>query len=158
MTCKGSVVQVHLSSPHRNKFRLFRFFYCIKNQSPASLFLLFRKKARSRRLFACKRAHFAFGSPTTFLRDFLHLTHIFVFLLSEQSSLCSVFLCQEKHPPAFLLLLVRKKAHLRRLFPCKRAHNAFGSLSPFCEERTCGTWCICFVPFLFSLFFPLEFH
>ena len=29
---------------------------------------------------------------------------------SEQSTLCSVFLCQEKHPLASLLLLFRKKA------------------------------------------------
>ena len=32
-----------------------------------------------------------------------------------------------------LPLLFRKKAHSRRLFACKRAHNAFGSLPPFCE-------------------------
>ena len=30
-------------------------FYCIKNQSPAALFLLFRKKARSAQLLTCKR-------------------------------------------------------------------------------------------------------
>ena len=42
--------------PRRNKFRLFRFF-CAKNQSLASLFLLFRKKARSAYLFVCKRTH-----------------------------------------------------------------------------------------------------
>ena len=34
----------------------------------------------------------------------------------EQSTLCSVFLCQEKHPLASLLLLFRKKeTYLRRL-------------------------------------------
>ena len=27
----------------------------------------------------------------------------------------------------------RKKARLRRLFGCKRPHNAFGSLPPFCD-------------------------
>ena len=32
-----------------------------------------------------------------------------------------------------LPLLFRKKARVRRLFACKRAHNAFGSLPPFCE-------------------------
>ena len=32
-----------------------------------------------------------------------------------------------------LLLLYRKRSHLRRLFSCKRLHNAFGSLPTFCE-------------------------
>ena len=32
-------------------------FFMQKNQSPASLFLLFRKKARSTHLFVCKRTH-----------------------------------------------------------------------------------------------------
>ena len=39
--------------PRRNEFRLFRFFYAIKNQSPAPLFLLFAKKCRSARMLAC---------------------------------------------------------------------------------------------------------
>ena len=38
-------------------FAPFRFFYFIKNQSYAPSFLLIRKKARSARLFACKRTH-----------------------------------------------------------------------------------------------------
>ena len=46
----------HSVLPRRNKLRLFRFFYA-KNQSLASLFLLFRKKARSPHLFVCKRTH-----------------------------------------------------------------------------------------------------
>ena len=50
----------------RNKLRLFRFFFVQKNQSPASLFLLFRKRSHSSRLFACKRAHNAFVSLPTF--------------------------------------------------------------------------------------------
>ena len=41
-------------------------FFCAKNQSPASLFLLFRKRSRSSRLFTCKRVHNAFVSLPTF--------------------------------------------------------------------------------------------
>ena len=59
-------VRLPLPAPRRSKFRLFRFFICIKNQSPAALLLLFRKRSRSRRLFACKRTHNAFGSLPTF--------------------------------------------------------------------------------------------
>ncbi len=50
------VVRVQQGEPRRNKLRLFRFFYA-KNQSLASLFLLFRKKARSAHLLVCKRTH-----------------------------------------------------------------------------------------------------
>ena len=52
-------------APRRNKFRSFRFFYFIKNQSPASLFLLIRKGSRSRRLLICERIRNAFGSLPT---------------------------------------------------------------------------------------------
>ena len=41
-------------------------FYIIKNQSPAPLFLLFRKKSRSARLFGCKRPHDGSLSLPTF--------------------------------------------------------------------------------------------
>ena len=47
-------------------FAPFRFFISIKNQSHTPSFLLFRKRSRLRRLFACKRAHKAFGSLPTF--------------------------------------------------------------------------------------------
>ncbi len=50
---------------------------------------------------------------------------------SEQSSLCSVFLCR-KNLPTSLLFLFRKRLRSHRLFACKRTHNAFGSL-PTCE-------------------------
>ena len=43
------------------------------------------------------------------------------------------FFFAEKHPLASLLLLFRKRSHSRRLFGCKRPHNAFGSLPTFCE-------------------------
>ena len=39
----------------------------------------------------------------------------------------------EKHPPASLLLLFRKKARLARLFTCKRTHYGSLSLPPFCD-------------------------
>ena len=52
---------------------------------------------------------------------------------SEQSSLCSVFLCQEKHPPASLLLLSRKRSRLLWRCPCKRGHDASAALPTFCE-------------------------
>ena len=47
-------------------------FYFIKNQSPAPLSLLFRKNARSVRLFACKRAHLRLAVANTFFRGVLH--------------------------------------------------------------------------------------
>ena len=56
---------------------------------------------------------------------------------SEQSSLCSVFLSQEKHPPASLLLLYPKRPRLLRLCPCKRGHNASAALSTFWEPCGC---------------------
>ena len=43
------------------------------------------------------------------------------------------FFYAEKHTLASLLLLFRKMSRSRRLFACKRAHNAFGSLTTFCE-------------------------
>ena len=50
---------------------------------------------------------------------------------SEQSTLCSVFLCQEKHPPAPLLLLIPKKSKdfLGALTWAERSRIIFGQLS-----------------------------
>ena len=57
---------------------------------------------------------------------------------SEQSSLCSglFFACGIKisHPPAYLLLLIRKKARLVHLLGCKRPRNGSLSLPPFFDE------------------------
>ena len=57
---------------------------------------------------------------------------------SEQSSLCSglFFACGIKisHPPAYLLLLIRKKARLVHLLGCKRPRDGSLSLPPFCDE------------------------
>ena len=50
-------------------------FFVQKNRSLASLFLLFRKRSRSSRLFACKRAHNAFVSLPTFYES-VPLAHI----------------------------------------------------------------------------------
>ena len=80
-------------------------FFHKKNQSPALLLLLFRKRSRSRRLFACKRAHNAFGSLPTF---------------------CG---CAPDGVGFFPLLLFRKMSRSRRLFACKRAHNALHQFS-----------------------------
>ena len=52
--------------PISERVTLVPIFYFIKNQSPAPLFLLFRKKSRSARLFACKRAHNGSQSLPTF--------------------------------------------------------------------------------------------
>ena len=46
---------------------------------------------------------------------------------------CSDFLCKNQSSLMPLLLLFRKRSHSRRLFGCKRPHNAFGSLPTFCE-------------------------
>ena len=47
-----------------------------KNQSHAPSFLLFRKKARSARLFGCKRPHNAFGSLPTFCEQRLRRKYL----------------------------------------------------------------------------------
>ena len=54
---------------------------------------------------------------------------------------CSDFLCKNWSSLMPLLLLFRKRSHSRRLFACKRAHNAFGSLPIFCES---ACRCRCF--------------
>ena len=51
--------------------------------------------------------------------------------MSEQSSLCSVFLLQEKYPPASLLLIFCRKLRLTHLFACKRACDGSLSLPAF---------------------------
>ena len=45
------------------------------------------------------------------------------------------FSLQEKHPPASLLLLFRKKSRSAYLFGCKRPHDGSLSLPTFCELR-----------------------
>ena len=44
-----------------------------------------------------------------------------------------------------LLLLYRKRSHLRRLFSCKRLHNTFGSLPTFCEAAPAAQISLWFV-------------
>ena len=48
--------RILVRQPRRSKVRFAPFFYAEKHP-PASLLLLFRKKARSARLLACKRAY-----------------------------------------------------------------------------------------------------
>ena len=103
-------VRFPYGSPRRSKVRFAPFFFAEK-RPPASLLLLFRKRSRSRRLFACKRAYNAFGSLPTF---------------------CG---CAPDGVGFFLLLLFRKRSRSRRLFACNRAYNAFGSLPTFCGMR-----------------------
>ena len=43
------------------------------------------------------------------------------------------FSLQKNQSYASSFLLYRKRSHSRRLFGCKRPHNAFGSLPTFCE-------------------------
>ncbi len=54
--------------------------------------------------------------------------------MPEQSELCSVFL-QEKHPPASLLLLLRKKPRSLRSYPCVSGRYATASPPTFCGMR-----------------------
>ena len=56
---------------------------------------------------------------------------------SEWTSLHSDFSLQKNQSYASSFLLYRKRSHSRRLFGCKRPHNAFGSLPTFCE-CACG--------------------
>ena len=67
----------------------------------------------------------------------------------RRNGLCSIpiFLLQKNQSYALSFLLIRKRSHSRRLFDCKRPHNAFGSLPTFCEYiRSSIVWD---VPFLF---------
>ena len=50
---------------------------------------------------------------------------------SEWTSLHSDFSLQKNQSYAPSFLLFRKRSHSRRLFGCKRPHNAFGSLPTF---------------------------
>ena len=54
-------------------------------------------------------------------------------ITSEWTSAPFRFLLWQKPSFAPSFLLFRKRSRSRRLFACKRAHNAFGSLSPFCD-------------------------
>ena len=92
------------------------------------LLLLFRKKARSARLFACKRAHGRLTVATTFLRVCLRQANV---------AIVRRIYTPNTVPLMPLLLLFRKKARLARLFACKRAHDGSQSLPPFCEYA-CG--------------------
>ena len=122
----------------RRAFWLAVFLY----KNTASLYrlpLLFRKRSRSAHLLACKRARDDSLSLTTF-RDFCaYGAYISFWQVDPPRSKVrfapTYFLSKISHPPTSLLLLFRKKARSRRLFACKRTHNAFRSLSPFCELR-----------------------
>ena len=122
----------------RRAFWLAVFLY----KNTASLYrlpLLFRKRSRSAHLLACKRARDDSLSLTTF-RDFCACGAYISFWQvdpprSKVRFAPTYFLSKISHPPTSLLLLFRNKARSRRLFACKRAHNAFSSLSPFCELR-----------------------
>ena len=102
-----------LDSSTSEQVTLVPIFYCIKNQSPASQFLLFRKKARSRRLFACKRAYYAFGSLPPFCEcafgaEYLYLPsfshwnklRLFRFFITEEIARekCAISLFQKSEP------------------------------------------------------------
>ena len=86
-------------------------FCCTKNQSPASLLLLFRKKARSAHLFGCKRPHNGSLSLPTFceLRELHSISQNRenLFSASEQAAY-----------------------RLRRLF-CKSRRRAHSAAPPF---------------------------
>ena len=75
----ASMVRIHPLPPRRGKVRFAPFFFTEKHP-PASLLLLFRKRSRSRRLFAYKCAHNAFGLLTTFC-DYAPMAQ--VYLLSD---------------------------------------------------------------------------
>lgn len=78
-SCGSDTVSVRPRSaaPRRNGLRSIPIFLFKKNQSYASSFLLFRKKARSACLFACKRAPGRLTVATTFLRVCLRRKHSF---------------------------------------------------------------------------------
>ena len=87
-------------------YRLLRLFF--KSWSVLiSLLLLFRKRSRSRRLFACKRVHDGFGSLPTFCGDAGQL-HLFRSTFPYRS--------KARFAPAFLRLCQRRP-FLRALVP-----------------------------------------
>ena len=76
---KPRVVSSSLTTPATSEqVSLVPIFYFIKNQSPVPLFLLFRKRSHSRRLFGCKRPHNAFGSLPTFCEESAYGANIFL--------------------------------------------------------------------------------
>lgn len=128
-------------------------FLCKKAALRYRLPLLFHKKAHSRRLFACKRAHNAFGSLLPFC-DIAHFVRLKILdftmffnkfckntrTTSEQALLAPIFCCTKNQSSAPLLLLFREKSRSVRLFNFMYPHNGSLSLSPFCElQRTLCT-------------------
>ena len=118
-----------LASTTSERVTLVPIFYFIKNQSPAPLFLLLRKKSRSARLFACKRPHdgslslptfceFAGSTLHTKIKNFLYRFFIktrcdqgagpfFINVglepregLSVEKCDCDAFLSEERRSPA----------------------------------------------------------
>ena len=124
-------------------------FCCTKNQSPAPLSLLFRKRSRQTARLACKRTCCRFIAYQPFSGCACGAKYLFWSNFPRRSKLrCN----QNAHSLsghfsyAPLLLLFRKKAHARRIFACKRAHNAFGSLPSFCDMRLRFVGCRFFSP------------
>ncbi len=115
-----SAETVKISLPRRSKLHIACSDFFKSQSVLIPLLLLFRKRSRSHRLFACRRAHDGFGSLPTFCGDAGQL-RLFRSTTSEQSPLCSgLFFCKNSHPPASLLLLFRKKSRSAHLFGCRR--------------------------------------
>ena len=121
-------------------YRLLRLFF--KSQSVLiPLLLLFRKRSRSRRLLACRRACDGSLSLPTFCGGAGQL-HLFRSTLPRRSKVRfapAYFFVKISHQPAFLLLLFRKKSCSAHLLGCGgfssrlRPHNGSLSLPTFCE-------------------------
>ena len=117
---KDTWVRIPLSPPRRSKVRFApTYFYAcgIKiSHPPASLLLLFRKRSRSRRLFACKRAHKRLWLTTNLLRggsaatNFLRGCSLVNALATLRLATNLLRLITVSHPPASLLLLFRKRS------------------------------------------------
>ena len=135
----GAYISFWQVDPPRSKVRFAPTYFLSKiSHPPTSLLLLFRKKA----------LRVGYSLASALITPFAHY-HLFASCAfgayisfwqvdpprSKVRFAPTYFLSKISHPPTSLLLLFRKKARSRRLFACKRTHNAFRSLSPFCELR-----------------------
>lgn len=129
-------VQVFSPRPRRNELRSFRFFYSIKNQLPAPLFLLFRQKSRSAHLLRCNRPRDGSLSLPTFCGFECISNHFAGFLLLPADMSPQVFYAcgdfLKSHRRAHCAARrVPQRLCSRRLCGCKCSYDRWGMLSTF---------------------------
>ena len=123
------------------KFALLHFSFCKRKISARFLAPPLRKKSRSRRLFACKRAHNGSGSLPTFcgqiarifcwvIIHFKSVMNTRTIVVADSAEFATIFL-QNYRSIAPSLLLSAKGHTALRLLVCKRTRNASARYQPF---------------------------